>query len=121
MLPPKNRLTSRRDFETVKRLGAVLATPLFVLSYYDRGRKGGSLSPRFGFVASTHLSKRATKRNRGKRRLREAVRLFLKLEKEKIKETPLDAVFVLRKGILGQSYETISRLVNTFLPKIFKL
>ena len=120
MLLPENRLTSRRDFEKVKRLGAILTTPLFVLSYFNRGQKGGSSSPRFGFVASTHLSKRATKRNRVKRMLRESVRLFIKLEKERVSGTPLDVVFVLRKRILDQSHEEISRLVNTFLPKVFK-
>lgn len=121
MLLVENRLTSKHNFERVKKLGIVLTSPGFVLSYVERSKQESALGPRFGFVVSTHLDKRATKRNRVKRLLRESVRLFLKLNKGKLKGASLDIVFVLRKRILDQSYEEISHLVNTFLPKIFRL
>lgn len=120
MLPAGNRLTAKYDFEKVKKRGAVLTTPFFVLSYIERGKKEPVFGPRFGFVASTHLDKRATKRNRVKRILRESVRLFLKLREEEVKDVSLDVVFVLRKRILDQGYEEVNRLVNTLLSKVFK-
>ncbi|GMR19284.1 MAG: hypothetical protein BMS9Abin34_416 [Patescibacteria group bacterium] len=71
MLPKENRLSSSFDFQRIRRLGRRGESPFFsffVLREYDRIRP-----PRFGFVVSAKVSKRATKRNRIRRVLQDEV------------------------------------------------
>ena len=120
MLPRNNRLTAKRDFEKIKKLGAVLTLPFFIVSYLERG-ESSIRGPRFGFVVSSHLEKRASQRNRLKRRLRETVRIWLKGHRGNVSNLDLDIVFVLRRKMMEASYEGVNNLVDTLLPKIFKL
>lgn len=122
MLPRADRLISNYDFARVKKLGKVLTTPLFVVSYLERpAAEASSRLPRFGFVTTTHLDKRATRRNRAKRLVREAARLFLRENFARLTSSAFDVVFVLRKNIFKASYEEINLSVHTLLPKVFKL
>jgi|SRR3990167_9703743 len=117
MLPKKSRVTARHDFNKVRKYGRVVATPFFSVAYLPKKVEGSQ--NRFGFITSKKLSKRAVIRNRAKRMVREAVRLWLK---ERFSEDGefMDVVFIIRRGILDKGYEEISRLVNQVLPKIFK-
>ena len=73
MLPSKNRLTKKPDFEKVKAEGELLSGRFFGILYTPNGL---DLS-RFGFIVSTRISKKAVLRNRAKRLMREAVRALL--------------------------------------------
>ncbi|HEB14074.1 MAG TPA: ribonuclease P protein component [candidate division WWE3 bacterium] len=76
MLPKKNRLSSDFDFRRVRRFGKGYPTPFFsVFVLHDD--KDPKAPPRFGFVASTKISKRAVKRNRIKRILRNEISKLL--------------------------------------------
>ncbi len=110
MLPKENRLTDDYDFRRVKRLGRSYHCPLFKLSVARRKLEG---PPRFGFVISTKIDKRATVRNRIKRLLREAVRA-------KLSRVPdgFDLVFVVRPKIVGKSYEEVRAEVDQVLSKV---
>lgn len=110
MLSKENRLTDDYDFRRVKRLGKTYHCPLFKLTTAPQKRIG---QPRFGFVISTKIDKRATVRNRIKRLLREAVRASL----SKI-PNGFDLVFVVRPQVVGKSYEEISATVDQVLSKV---
>ncbi len=70
MLPRGRRLTSDYDFRKVKSRGTRINTPFFTFLYL---RKDGMAPSRFGFVVSTKVDKRATRRNRIKRLLSEGL------------------------------------------------
>lgn len=110
MLPKENRLTDDYGFRRVKRLGKSYHCPLFKLSVAPQKV---SAAPRFGFVVSTKIDKRATVRNRIKRLLRRAVR-------ERLERIPdgFDIVFVVRASIVGKDYEEIGSEVDKILSKI---
>ena len=72
MVPQHQRLKHRNDFTRLRQIGRKKAHPLAVLIYC---RNDEAVS-RFGFSASRRVGN-AVKRNRGKRILREAVRLSL--------------------------------------------
>lgn len=73
MLPFKNRLTKKPDFERIKAEGKLLTGRLFGILFIKNEKD----FPRVGFIVSTNISKKAVERNRAKRLLREAVRAFL--------------------------------------------
>lgn len=110
MLPKEHRLTDDYDFRRVKRLGKSYHCPLFKLSIASQKV---SAAPRFGFVISKKIDKRATVRNRIKRLLRQAVR-------ERLEKIPngFDIVFVVRPNIVGKSYEEINIEFNKVLSKV---
>ena len=66
------RLTSATDFKRVRREGKSYAHPLVILVANPNGLN----APRFGFTAGKAVGN-AVRRNRAKRRLREALRGYL--------------------------------------------
>ena len=108
MLPRENRLVRKPDFEKVKEKGEKFQSNLFGLLVYSTSNK----TSRFGFVISTKLSKKAVKRNRVKRVLREQVRLLL----PRIKPG-FDVVFLGKKALLESSYEEIGSEVKRLFKK----
>jgi len=72
MLSKPHRLSKTRDVENVFARGRYFSSPLFRLKFLKSSNK-----PRFTVVVSTKVSKKAVKRNRLKRLVREFVRLRL--------------------------------------------
>jgi ribonuclease P protein component len=70
------------------------------------------LPPRFGFVVSNKISKEATKRNRIKRLMREAVKKLL----PEIKEG-MNIIFLVRQKLLLKSKEEVFSEVKSALTK----
>lgn len=66
------RLRKGSEFDTVYQKGTVTGGPLFVVRHLETGQ---DLS-RWGFAVGKRLVKKATDRNRVKRRMREAARLL---------------------------------------------
>jgi len=98
MLPPKNRLLKKKDFEEVKKKGRKFQSRFFGLLVQPTDKE----FPRFGFILSTKISKKATKRNRAKRLLREAVRKILP------RVAPgLDVIFLGKREIFGRSQKEL--------------
>ena len=121
MLPKHNRLPGYLISEVLSK-GKTIQSSLFGLKILDASKVSSQLinfplkhSPLsnsfFAFIFSTKLDKRASKRNKAKRRLRETVRLLL----PKIKPGYL-VVFLAKKAILEVDFKTISREVE----KIFQ-
>lgn len=71
MLAQVYRLTTDEDFARVAKEGLKLSFPFFSLGAFKRK---DNETPRFGFVVSTKVSKKAVVRNKVKRALREAIR-----------------------------------------------
>lgn len=71
MLPFKNRLKKKKDFENVFAGGKTAKARYFFL----KSLKTVNDDSRIGFIVSKKVSKKAVERNRTKRLFREAVRL----------------------------------------------
>lgn len=73
--------------------------------------------PRFAFIISKKISKKAVDRNRGKRLLREAVRKVYPL----LKNESYDIILIARKDILGKKLQDVledfQTLLKTFREK----
>jgi ribonuclease P protein component len=95
MLPTANRLTSKKDFDTVKQKGILTSSESFSISIHNRG---DNKPTRYGFIISTKISPHATVRNKSKRALREGVRRNLTRAKP-----GFDCVF-LAKPIIVKKY-----------------
>lgn len=70
MLPRKNRLIKKKDFDKIYKRGKIIGGKFFLLRFLPNNLK----TARIGFVISTRISKSAVKRNRLKRQLREIIR-----------------------------------------------
>lgn len=123
MLRQENRLKEKFEFLKLKRSGKTIFAPLFNFSFIQSLPYDPSTAkpPSFGFVTSTHLDRRATERNRVKRKVREAVRLFLKKHPLPVGYPGLLGVFIIRKAALTKDYEEIELEVNKVLSDVFKL
>ena len=103
MLPKINRVKKKKDFEVVFKKGASYKSNLLIL----RAAKNNSDETRFGFVVSLKVSKKATVRNKIRRRLAETARIELANIKE-----GLDLVFIALPGIDKKDFQEIK---DTFL------
>lgn len=103
MLPKKNRLFLRKELHRIQKEGKVYQFPFFGLLV----AKSDSPISRFAFIVSNKIHKRATKRNRIKRLLRESVRSLLP------KINPgFEVVFLTKKGILGKDFQGVKSAVE---------
>ena len=85
MLPQQYRLKNQKAFEATYRQRQVVSDTLLSLHIGKKKPENFSGATKIGFVVSKKLHKRATKRNRIKRLMREACRLELKNNGLKIK------------------------------------
>ena len=110
MLPPKNRLTKKSNFEKVKSEGKMFQSASFGLLVLERNDQTYS---RFGFVVSTKVSKSAVKRNKIKRYFRLAVNDLL----ESVKDG-FDFIFLVKKDALGTKQDKLSKEIEIAFSKI---
>jgi ribonuclease P protein component len=108
MLPKKHRLKKKKDFEKVIKKGKGARGDFLNLKFLTNNLK----VVRVGFVVGQKISKKATVRNRVKRRLREVMRINLK----KIKPG-YDLIFFTRKGIEEKNFWEIKEIVEQLLKK----
>jgi len=81
MLPLKNRLKKKKDFEKVLKQGENIRGSVM----YFKVLKTKEPEPRIGFIVSKKVSPKAVERNKARRRMKEAVRSSLdSLKKEQI-------------------------------------
>jgi ribonuclease P protein component len=74
MLPKVNRLRLEKHFQNVFNGGKMMENRFFRVKFLKNRNK----YTRFGFIVGIKFSKKATQRNFIKRRLRAAIRLFLR-------------------------------------------
>jgi len=108
MLPKPERLRRAKDFALLSQKGRAVFAPLFTLRL-----RPSQTATKVGFVASAKIFKTAVERNRGKRRMREALRL-LKPEWPK----NFDLLFVLKYEVLSADFQALTASVKHTLEKI---
>lgn len=104
MLKKKYRLLKETKFDKKD----LYASPFFVLKF----AKNEKSFNRFGFIVSKKIDKRATVRNRGKRK----IRVCIETNFDKIKPG-YDVLFILKKQILSKTTKEISELTLRELEK----
>ncbi len=103
----KYRLRRNSDFQRVRHIGKSYASPIMVLAFLRNELEHS----RFGFVVNKRLGK-AVRRNKIKRRMREATRL------EILQIKPgFDIVLIARKRIDQATYAEISQSLKRLLQK----
>ncbi len=108
MLPKINRLTKKKDLEKVLRVGKEAKEGFLIL----RTVKNNLDNSRFGFIVSKKVSKKASLRNKVKRRLRDLVRGKLK----KIKRGK-DNLLIASAGLETKSFRDIKESVDKLFKK----
>lgn len=114
MLPKKNRLKKKKDFERVFKKGEGAKKDYLVLKVFNQR---GDEDCRFAFIVSQKVSKKATVRNKVRRRLREIVRKKIPFLKKGI-----DGIFIALPGLEEKNYQEIEKMVEFLFRKmkIFK-
>jgi len=110
MLARKFRLRLKNDFKKVFELGKFYPEKFLAIKILSNG----SDVPRFGFIVSKKVSKKATVRNKVKRRLRESVRL--KIKSGLIKDG-FDAIVLTRPETAAKNFAEIDEAMNKLLKK----
>jgi ribonuclease P protein component len=108
MLPKKNRLKKKKDFENVFKRGQGFKEDFLYLKALANNLK----SSRFGFAVSKKFSKKATIRNKIKRRLREIVKINL----PKIKKN-IDGVIVVLPGLEKKDFWELEKIMEKLFTK----
>lgn len=109
-LPKKFRLKKQKDFDKVKHQGQTFHTPLFAVSVLTEQSEG----PKFSFVVSKKIYKKAVKRNKIRRWLSEAVRVMVPHLRQDIY-----AIFFVKKQIKTVNYQKIKNEIEK-IGQLFK-
>ena len=103
MLTKQNRLKKKKDFEKVLKRGKGFKENFLVLKM----TKNDLPQNRFGFIVGTKVSKKATLRNKLKRRLRG----LAKAKIEKIKKG-YDIILIAQPGLENRDFWELEEIVN---------
>ncbi len=109
MLPKINRIRKKKDFEIIFKNSKCLRNSLFIL----RIAKNSLNLTRFGFVVSLKVSKKATVRNKIKRRLSEAAKMY----QGEIKNGA-DIVFIALPEMTRRNFLEIKEAVGAALAEL---
>lgn len=108
MLPRKNRLKKKKDFERIFKEGKGAREDFLFLKLV----KNNFGFNRFAFVVGKNVSKKAIIRNRLKRRISETVRLKLKSLKPGI-----DGVFIALPGLEKKDFWQIGKTIEKIFTR----
>ena len=122
MLKQRFRLKSFRLFKQTLNGETLGVTPFFALmglrhhpSFLAQQTDPNRLLPRFGFIVSKKVEKRATRRNRVKRWLREAVRTrLLPEQKDSLKQYRTIIIIARPKSLAAGFHSLADTLVQCF-------
>ena len=114
MLPKEYRLKKRGAFNATYKTGKSLHKDGITMFC---GKENKTNYPtKIGFVVSKKFHKRAVKRNRTKRLMRESVRLYIK--QNQIKNRYLSVIFVASQKLLDKNFFEINRAMKMLVEKI---
>ncbi len=102
MLPKQQRLTKSSEFAFIYRKKKSVANSLLILYVGNKKQDKEALS-RVGFVAGKKVHKKAVKRNRIKRLMREAYKNISRAEDFKLKDYQ-SLIFIARPAIIESDY-----------------
>lgn len=119
MLPSEYRIP-RQEIALLLRRGLRVRGDGAELVYSIQNTVYGIPTPRFSFIVSTKVDKRATARNRIRRLMSEAVRLYLKTQNDSGQARmtdDIDGIFVARRDAVGKTQEEIRLIVEQLFSK----
>ena len=108
MLPKNNRLTKKKDFEYVFKKGRSFKEDFLILKIVEKHL--GQI--RFGFVVSQKISKKASLRNKIKRRISESVRFKIGKFKKR-----LDGILIALPEIEKKDFWKIDEIIEKLFKK----
>jgi ribonuclease P protein component len=108
MLPKTQRLRRAKDFALLSQKGRVVYSPFYALRL-----RQSQLATKIGFVTSSKVFKTAVLRNRGKRRMREVLRLV-----RKSWPANMDLLFILKPEVLKADAKDLEASVLRSFEKI---
>lgn len=108
MLPKPNRLKKKKEFERVLRRGKGLKEDFLVLKVI----KNNLLRTRVGLIVGKKVSKKATLRNKIKRRLKALI-----MAKISEIEKGFDIILIAKPGLEHKDFWEIAEILNTLLKR----
>ena len=114
MLPEQYRLKKRTAFSATYKTGISFHQKGVTL-FCGRLKKEGDT--KIGFVVSKKIHKRAVKRNRIKRLMREAVRLYIK-NANSFDSKYMSLIFVASAKLLEKDYNYINKNIAELMEKV---
>lgn len=114
MLPKENRLKKRSAFAATYRTGK--SFHVSGITVFIGKEKNNDIPTKFGFVVSKKIHKRAVKRNRIKRLMRESCRISIK--DNAFNNKYLSLVFVASSKILDKDFMYVNSAINKLLEKL---
>ena len=108
MLKNINRLKKGKDFDKIFKKGRGFKENFILLKII----KNNLGLKRFGFIISQKVSKKATIRNKLKRKLRK----LIEVEFNKIKEG-IDGIFIALPGLENKDYQELKEIIDKILKK----
>ena len=113
MLPKEYRLKKRSAFTATYKTGTSFHIDGITLFC---GKKRGKQMTKVGFVVSKKIHKRAVKRNRIKRLMRESYRLAIK--KRELSTKYMSIIFVASAKLLEKDFNYVNSAVNKLADKL---
>lgn len=117
MLPKEYRLKNKAAFAATYRVKNSFYKNGIVL-FAGLKKKDPEIPTRVGFVVSKKTHKRAVKRNRLKRLMREAYRLLLKSNDTGFAQTYISLIFVGHENAVGKNFDEISAGIKYLLKEL---
>lgn len=117
MLKPYNRLKTKRSYTATYSNHNVVSNNLIVV-YAGKIKTDKNCPTRVGFVVSKKVHKRAVKRNRIKRLIRENIRLMLKDEELSTLNKYQSLIFIAKEDILEKNFKEIRNTILILLDKL---
>ena len=108
MLPVRNRLKKKKDFERIFKEGQGFKQGFLYLKI----KKNNLKSSRFGFIVSKKFAKKAVIRNKIKRRLRELIKIKLPEIKKGI-----DGIIIVIPGLKTTDFRQLEEIINKLFKK----
>jgi ribonuclease P protein component len=109
MLPLKNRLKNKKDFDEVFKRGKGVEGIFLFLKVNNNSLE----ESRFGFVVSQKVNKKAVVRNKIKRRLREII-----INRKNFIKKGLDVIILAKKGAEQRTFLETQEELTRLLKKI---
>ena len=117
MLKKENRLKHKRAFIATYNNNNVVSDNSLI-AYAGKEKIDKNCPTRVGFVVSKKVHKRATKRNRIKRLIRENIRLMLKNKEIEPLDNYQSLIFMAKQNMLNKNFEEIRNTILILMDKI---
>ena len=120
MLLEKNRLKKNSAFKATYNVKNSISDEFFII-FAGKTKKYNDISTKIGFVVSKKNHKRAVKRNRLKRLMRETLRLLLKSSDTKEFENInkfMSLVIVARDNAIEKDFKTVSLSLSNLILRL---